>query len=288
MRINEATMGRGKIQGMWPMILLLCAWLALACSTGVAPARAQQRSDVQTQGTETEAASLSKPEIELASQPAQLRAQLTQTRSDYKSSLEQLRALYERDARRAEEQLVKLKEVYAQGLITRGEMETAEDAATHAREKAVEVEGQLKGVDVQIAETLDEVESDEAAPQARPVLPPRAVGGLIQTAAYIRYGGARAWSLSEAGTVEQFFRARFGRALPISAFGQSALHDRWGYDHHNAMDVPLSPDSAEGQALIEYLRTSGIPFTAFHHAIPGSATGPHIHVGLPSHRIARR
>ena len=32
------------------------------------------------------------------------------------------------------------------------------------------------------------------------------------------------------------------------------------------------------------------PSTAWkiHHAIPGSATGPHIHVGLPSHRIAPR
>jgi hypothetical protein len=41
----------------------------------------------------------------------------------------------------------------------------------------------------------------------------------------------------------------------------------------------------EGQALMEYLRGNGVPFTAFHFAIPGVATGPHIHVGLPSHRI---
>jgi hypothetical protein len=54
------------------------------------------------------------------------------------------------------------------------------------------------------------------------------------------------------------------------------------------MDIPLCPDSAEGRALMEYLRANGVPFTAFHHAIPGSATGPHIHVGLPSHRIAPR
>jgi hypothetical protein len=35
-----------------------------------------------------------------------------------------------------------------------------------------------------------------------------------------------------------------------------------------------------------YLRANGIPFTAFHFAVPGKATGPHIHIGLPSHRIA--
>jgi hypothetical protein len=76
--------------------------------------------------------------------------------------------------------------------------------------------------------------------------------------------------------------------LPIGAFGQSALHDRWGYDHRNAMDVGVNPDSNEGQVLMEYLRANGIPFTAFHFAVPGVATGPHIHIGLPSHRIAPR
>jgi len=49
---------------------------------------------------------------------------------------------------------------------------------------------------------------------------------------------------------------------------------RWGLDHHNAMDVGLNPDSREGQALVEYLRANGIPFTAFHFAIPRIATGP--------------
>jgi hypothetical protein len=288
MKVCETKMGRGKMHGLWPMMLLLCAWLALACAAGATPALAQQRADVQTQGRKTEAFAPSKPETGRAGQPARLRAQLAEARSEYKSSLEQLRALYERDAQRTEERLTKMKELYEQGLITRHEMETAEDAATRAREKAIEVAGQLKGIDVQIAETLIEVETEEAAPKVRPVSAPRVVGGLMQTASYIRYGGARAWSLSEAGTVEQFFRSRFGRALPISAFGQSALHNHWGYDHHNAMDVPLSPDSAEGQALIAYLHANGIPFTAFHHAIPGSATGPHIHVGLPSHRIAPR
>jgi hypothetical protein len=64
------------------------------------------------------------------------------------------------------------------------------------------------------------------------------------------------------------------------------LHNRWGLDHRNAMDVGISPDSVEGQALMEFLRANGIPFAAFRVAIPGSATGPHIHIGLPSHRYS--
>ena len=37
-------------------------------------------------------------------------------------------------------------------------------------------------------------------------------------------------------------------------------------------------------ALISYLQSHGIPFSAFRTAIPGVATGPHIHIGMPSHR----
>jgi hypothetical protein len=51
------------------------------------------------------------------------------------------------------------------------------------------------------------------------------------------------------------------------------------------MDVAVQPDSPEGEALMAYLRSQGIPFIAFRHAVPGSATGAHIHIGRPSHRI---
>jgi hypothetical protein len=59
-----------------------------------------------------------------------------------------------------------------------------------------------------------------------------------------------------------------------------------GDDHHNAVDVALHPDSSEGRALINYLQGRGIPFLAFRGAIPGIATGPHIHIGSPSHRLS--
>jgi hypothetical protein len=54
------------------------------------------------------------------------------------------------------------------------------------------------------------------------------------------------------------------------------------------MDVGLHPDSAEGRALIEFLRTEAIPFLAFRSAVPGVATGPHIHIGNRSPRITSR
>jgi len=96
------------------------------------------------------------------------------------------------------------------------------------------------------------------------------------------------WSLADAKKVENFFFTKFGHPLPTSAFGQSEIHDRWGLDHRQGLDVGLHPDSAEGAALVDFLRSEKIPFLVFRHAIPGVATGPHIHIGLPSHRYLRR
>ena len=216
-----------------------------------------------------------------------LDAQLERAASEYKSNLERLLTLYDGDAKRAEERLTKLRELLAQGLVTRRELDTAEEAAVRTREKVAEAQAQLKSADVLIAEALVEAESEEPRRNVRPTTP-GAVNSLIRTTAYIRYGGAGPWSLADAASIKQFFIRKFGRALPIGAFGQSALHDRWGYNHRNAMDVGVNPDSNEGRVLMEYLRANGIPFTAFHFAVPGKATGPHIHVGFPSHRIAPR
>ena len=251
-------MKRHNIQRVRYMFVTMCAGLALAMAIAVEPSQAQQKLDPQLQRATTE----------------------------YKSNLEQLLTLYEGESKRAEAQLANVKELLAQGLVTRSELETAENSVTRTREKVAEAQAQLKSADVLVAEGLVEAEAEESPRKVRPSPAGRAVNALVQTTAYIRYGGARAWSLSEAAGIKQFFARRFGRELPIGAFGQSALHNRWGYDHRNAMDVGLSPDAADGQALMEYLRANGIPFTAFHFAVPGKATGPHIHVGLPSHRIA--
>lgn len=86
------------------------------------------------------------------------------------------------------------------------------------------------------------------------------------------------------GDIKGFFVSKFGRTLPVSAFGQTRLHSRLGFDHRNSVDVALSPDSTEGRALLGKLRGFGVPFIAFRKAIPGIATGAHIHVGRPSPR----
>jgi hypothetical protein len=267
------------------------AALALALSSGAVlearqKSRARAKAAPPKEKTVKEKAAPKEPQSEVA----RLREELIRSTKEYKTSLEELLRLYEAGVKRADERVSKAKELYEAGLISKREYERDEEAAAAARAKVKGVEGQLKNADVQIAETLVEAEAEEAAAKAlaRAKTAPRARGGLISTTAYIRYGGARAWTLGEAGAVMQFFTRSFGRQLPVSSFGQSPVHDRWGYAHHNAMDVGVSPDSTEGRALMEYLRSSGIPFTAFRFAIPGTATGPHIHVGRPSHKIAPR
>lgn len=110
-------------------------------------------------------------------------------------------------------------------------------------------------------------------------------GGTIITAAFIRYNGPADWSLDDAGKIGKFFFEHFGHAMPISAMGQSATHDRMGLDHREAMDVAVQPDSTEGRGLMAYLREAGIPFIAFRNRIRGMATGAHIHIGRPSLRL---
>jgi hypothetical protein len=94
------------------------------------------------------------------------------------------------------------------------------------------------------------------------------------------------WSIGDAPTLKAWFRSTYDRDLPVTAEGQSETHNRMGLNHSEAMDVGLNPTTEEGRAFISHLRENGIPFLAYDRAVPGAATGAHIHVGLPSRRGA--
>jgi hypothetical protein len=113
-----------------------------------------------------------------------------------------------------------------------------------------------------------------------------AVAGLT-TLPLLRFLGRGSWSVQYVSEVTTAFEKRFGRDLPISALGQSNTHNRLGWDHREAVDVAVHPGSMEGQWLMGYLRERDVPFLAFRGAVPGIATGPHLHIGLPSHRLRR-
>lgn len=211
---------------------------------------------------------------------ARLREEFIKATNEYKASLEKLRASYEKSVVKAEDELTKSRELFAAGLIARKAVEAGEVEVAEKKDKVAEVNRRLASADSQIADTLLEAEAATKLAKAKPM--PR--GGMISTASFIRYNGAAVWALSDAWKVQRFFLDTFKKPLPIAVFGQGAIHDRWRLDHHNALDVSLHPDGPEGQALLGFLRANGIPFLAFRQAIPGTATGPHIHVGRPSHR----
>jgi len=199
---------------------------------------------------------------------------------DYKASLQKLLALYQESVKKAEQKRDQIRKLFAAGLIARVDVEQAELAVTNAGLKVSETQQQINAADTQIAQVLVEVEGEKQIAKLGPIRR----GSLIRTTSFIRYNGVGAWSLSQAGKIEMFFQQAFKRPLPIAVFGQGAIHNQWRLDHHNAMDISLNPDGPEGVALINFLQSSGIPFSAFRTAIPGVATGPHIHIGMPSHR----
>jgi hypothetical protein len=215
-----------------------------------------------------------------ATELSRLRDEYIKATKDYKASLEKLLALYQENAKKASDRLEQMQKLFAQGLISRRELEVAENAVTEANLKVTGVEQQIGGADTQIANALVEIEGEKQLAR----LGPQRRGSLVTTTSFMRFTGAGHWVLTQANAIESFFQATFKRPLPIAVFGQGAIHNQWHLDHRNAMDISLHPDGPEGQALIRYLQSNGIPFSAFRGAIPGVATGPHIHIGLPSHR----
>jgi|SRR5271165_1823668 len=85
--------------------------------------------------------------------------------------------------------------------------------------------------------------------------------------------------------IEAAFAHKFEKPLPISADGETDVHRALGFDHRGRVDVAVSPGQKEGQWLMSYLKAKKIPFYAFSHAIPGKATGAHIHIGTGSTRL---
>ena len=217
-----------------------------------------------------------KTEPTLADRVKKAKAEVAAAANDYKASLEKLLVLQENDVTAASEIVEKRKELLTLAIISKKELEASEQALSAAQDKVANTKRQMAESDTLIADATAEAELAKLGP-----------GAYQATGAMIRFNGTMRWVLTDAAKVQSFFASRFNHALPISAFGQTAVHDHMGFDHHNSMDVAVSPDSAEGQVLMTYLRSAGIPFIAFRYAVPGSATGAHIHIGYPSHRISK-
>jgi hypothetical protein len=101
-----------------------------------------------------------------------------------------------------------------------------------------------------------------------------------------RFDGATQFHIDDdLKSIDNAYQKEFHAPLPVSAIGQTALHDAMGFDHHGRVDVALNPDQKEGVWLRALLERRGIPYIAFRGAVAGSATAPHIHIGAGSLRL---
>jgi hypothetical protein len=207
---------------------------------------------------------------------AKLRAEVIERMKESRASAEKLLALHEEEKNRLTIEYQRRLVYYNQGLISRSEVNQVEQALAEVIIRVEEDKRWITESDIAIAEITMR---DELVR-----LPGLAPGGYSENGTLLRFNGGSGWSLADAPKVEKFFLQTFGRGLPITAFGQTVTHDRLRFDHRNAIDVALHPDSNEGRSLLAYLRQAGIPFIAFRGALPGAATGAHIHIGHPSVR----
>ena len=132
-----------------------------------------------------------------------------------------------------------------------------------------------------LAREVNEMARAEEALQTRMQVAPAEAASLAE-----RFDGNGIFTPQIFQRVEAAFEGRFGHALPVSANGQTAVHRAMGFDHRGRVDVALRPDQPEGIWLRQFLTANDIPFFAFRQAVPGKATGAHIHLGPMSTRLA--
>lgn len=209
---------------------------------------------------------------------------LDRSRNDLIQRLRETRAGAARllELRRAERERLRIdyerhSEYYRRELISRSDLAKLEHELANVMLRVIEDERWLAETDLAISEVSLREELLR--------LPDLGIGGYAETPKLLRYNGGTPWTPRQVARLEQFFVEKFGRALPISALGQTKMHDHLRFDHRDAIDIALHPDSVEGQSLLSFLRQAGIPFLAFRGVVPGSSTGAHIHIGKPSRRF---
>jgi hypothetical protein len=196
---------------------------------------------------------------------------------EYRESLEPVLGFQEAEAARAEAQARSHRELLDRGLVARRDVEALDALAQAARARVDETHQRMGEADALMGETLAAIEVAK--------MPRTAPGELVSTSTMIRYQGMVELAAGNVASIQTFFSEQFGRALPVSAMGQTPVHDRMGLDHRHALDVAVRPDSDEGKALMAYLRRERIPFLAFKGPVPGASTGAHIHIGQVSPRL---
>ena len=187
---------------------------------------------------------------------------------DYLTAVRALLEILEADLVKARSRSLQFENLYGEGLVSRRERDE-----TVARVGILEARlAKQREVHSSTRLLLSELTQVGTRKRAASLLP-----GIADQ--------LRVWHIGLVPELANFFWHRFGRELPISAFGQTTTHDHLGFDHTDRVDLALHPGSDEGEAVVQYLRQRGLPFQAFSTPRSGSATGAHIHIGPVSGRL---
>jgi len=167
------------------------------------------------------------------------------------------------------------KKLVDEGILAPAEIET-ERQELNMRQGTLDLAHSRARLLVQLADMAKAEQQLERARQADLATPRDAI---------VRFDGNGIFSADDLKTVSAEYEKQFHEALPISALGQTLMHQSLGFDHRNRVDVALSPDQKEGVWLRAFLERLHIPYLAIREAIPGAATGAHIHIGPASTRL---
>jgi len=167
------------------------------------------------------------------------------------------------------------------------------DAGVAARSYLEPLEAELNSrqTALDLAHLRAQLIADLAAAHSQPPIPPAIAAPPVDDSALSldgmeHYDGDGAFDEArQLPAIELAFSTKFDRPLPISAEGETEVHRELGFDHRGRVDVAVVPTAPEGVWLREYLQARKIPYYAFSRAIPGKATGAHIHIGPGSLRL---
>jgi len=113
----------------------------------------------------------------------------------------------------------------------------------------------------------------------------RALESGTSRKAMVKFDGCGHFYPHDFEAIASEFEQQFHYPLPVTARGQTRLHQSLGLDHRGKIDVGLNPEEPEGLWLRRFLEDRQIPYIAFRAAVRGAATAPHIHLGTGSSRI---
>jgi hypothetical protein len=179
---------------------------------------------------------------------------------------------------RRQRSMIEMQELVQSGVISRSEAEASGADFNRAQTELHLAETRVNLI-LQMTETL-RLQKSIASLENEAESHPEWAGQV-----YTKYDGNGIFTATDFQKVSAAFSAKFYKPLPVSADGETATHRALGFDHRGRVDVALSPDMPEGAWLLRYLQTNRIPYFAFRMAVPGKATGAHIHMGPQSTRL---